>query len=552
MSVVDRLKGLMPGQRDPRADVGVLALRVDALRRFALAGEGYLPEQRLVTARTVVDRAGERLALSSSHTVVALAGATGSGKSTIFNALAGFQLSRVGVRRPTTGVAHACIWGASGAAPLLDWLSVPPQHRFSRESALDGNDEAQLRGLVLLDLPDFDSVEAAHRVEVDRMLRLVDLVVWVMDPQKYADRVVHESYLSQFTEHRDITVVVLNQADRLTRADSERCVADLKTLLERDGLPGVPCFATSAKGQPGLDALRTLLSQTIVKREAALRRMTGDVAAAVAELRPLVAKPPVDEHVDQAVATRLTDALAAAAGVPIVADASERTYKHRAAQRMGWPLVRWLRRFRPDPLKRLHLGTAPAGMLSATSLPEATAAQQAAVGLAARAVADHAGADLPEPWPDAIVQASRSRLADVPDALDTAIAGSQLGLDDPPSWWKVVGVVQWIGAAIALVGLVWLVVRYALLFFGLPDLRGPLIGWLPLPTALLAGGLLAGLLISVLVRPFVTSGARRARKRTARRLRAAVAQVAADHVIGPVVDVRHAYGVARAALDAAD
>jgi GTP-binding protein EngB required for normal cell division len=552
MSVVDRLKGLVPGQRDPRADVAVLARRVDALRRFIRASEGYVPEPTLVAARTVVDRAGERLALSSSHTVVALAGATGSGKSTIFNALGGFQLSRVGVRRPTTAVAHACIWGASGAEPLLDWLSVPPQHRFSRESALDGNDEAALRGLVLIDLPDFDSVEVGHRVEVDRLLRLVDLVVWVMDPQKYADKLVHETYLRQFSEHRDITVVLLHQADRLSRADSERCVADLRILLEHDGLPGVPCFATSAKGQPGLDALRILLSQTVTKRESALRRMTGDVATAVTDLRPLVVKSPVDERVEPAVATRLTDALAAAAGVPIVADASERTYKHRAAQRMGWPVVRWLGRFRPDPLKRLHLGTAPRGVLAATSLPEATAAQRAAVGLAARAVADHAGADLPAPWPDAVVEASRSRLADVPDALDTAIAGSQLGLDEPPTWWKVVGVVQWIAAAVAYAGLAWLVVRYALLFLGLPDMRGPLVGWLPLPTALLIGGLLAGLLIGVVVRPFVASGARRARKRTARRLRAAVAQVAADHVIGPIVDVRHAYGVARGALDAAD
>src|SRR5206468_1274675 len=101
------------------------------------------------------------------------------------------------------------------AGTLLGWLGVPPSRRFGRESALDGDDEAPLRGLVLLDLPDFDSVETAHRVEVDRLLALVDLVVWVLDPQKYADEVVHRRYLSQFREHHDITVVVLNQADKL-------------------------------------------------------------------------------------------------------------------------------------------------------------------------------------------------------------------------------------------------------------------------------------------------------------------------------------------------
>jgi hypothetical protein len=47
------------------------------------------PKSELAAARALVERAGERLALSRTHTVVALAGSTGSGKSSIFNALAG-------------------------------------------------------------------------------------------------------------------------------------------------------------------------------------------------------------------------------------------------------------------------------------------------------------------------------------------------------------------------------------------------------------------------------------------------------------------------------
>ena len=37
---------------------------------------------------------------------MALAGATGSGKSSLFNALLGEEVSAPGVRRPTTGTAH--------------------------------------------------------------------------------------------------------------------------------------------------------------------------------------------------------------------------------------------------------------------------------------------------------------------------------------------------------------------------------------------------------------------------------------------------------------
>src|SRR6478672_9714594 len=51
-------------------------------------GDGFRQEL-LDDAEAVLKRAGERLRLSGNHTVVALAGGTGSGKSTLFNALSG-------------------------------------------------------------------------------------------------------------------------------------------------------------------------------------------------------------------------------------------------------------------------------------------------------------------------------------------------------------------------------------------------------------------------------------------------------------------------------
>src|SRR4029453_8302739 len=126
-----------------------------------------------------------------------------------------------------------------------------PRPRFIRESAVDGDDEASLRGVVLLDLPDFDSVERGHRLEVDRLLGLVDQVVWVVDPQKYGDRILHKAYLRQFSAHAGVTIVVLNQDDRLSAHDTEVVLADLKRLLEEDGLVSAPVMATSAK-QPGM------------------------------------------------------------------------------------------------------------------------------------------------------------------------------------------------------------------------------------------------------------------------------------------------------------
>ncbi|GAB3949143.1 GTPase [Micromonospora vulcania] len=541
---------------DQRVDPDALIARLEAVRRFLTAADGLLPDTELVPAHTLVERAGTRLALSRDHTVVALAGATGSGKSSLFNALARLELSPVGVRRPTTGVTHACVWGPlEGATRLLDWIGVLPRHRFVRESALDADDETALHGLILLDLPDFDSVQRSHRLEVDRLLGLVDQVVWVVDPQKYADRVIHDSYLREFHRHRDVTLVVLNQADRLPPADLPWVLDDLRRLLDADGLTGVPLLATTAIDPAGMVGLRSALERTVAERQAALRRLAGDVDTVVAGLDELVGSARPAGGPDDTAVGALNKALAGAAGVSAVTEAVEQAYRHRAGAATGWPVVRGWRRLRPDPLRRLHLPgpsdgpTDPAeSLVAATSVPDPTAAQRSALGLAIRAVADRAAAELPAAWPAAVTAAARSRLGDLPDALDRAIAGTDLGLGRRPLWWRLVGGVQWLVTLAALVGLGWLVLGYALRALGLPALDNPMVGQVPLPTLLLLGGLLAGLLVAALTRPAVRWAARRARSRAEQRLTAEVARVGEEYVLAPVRIVLGSYAQARDAL----
>ncbi|SCL23313.1 GTP-binding protein EngB required for normal cell division [Micromonospora nigra] len=555
--IVGRVREVFRGDR--RVDPDVLVYRLEAVRRLLEVVDGLLPDTELVAAHTLVERAGTRLALSRDHTVVALAGATGSGKSSLFNTLARMDLSPVGVRRPTTGVTHACVWGPlDGGSRLLDWIGVLPRHRFVRESVLDGDSESGLHGLILLDLPDFDSVQRTHRLEVDRLLGLVDLVVWVVDPQKYADKVVHTGYLREFHRHRDVTLVVLNQADRLPEAELPRVLADLRRLLDADGLPGVPLLTTTAVDPNGVVGLRNALERTVFERQAALRRLDGDVDAVVAGLGGLIGQPGPVVGADDPAVVSLERALAGAAGVSAVADAVEQAYRHRGAAATGWPLVRGWRRLRPDPLRRLHL-PGPAGevdqpaesLVAATSVPDPTAAQRSALGLAVRVLADRASAGLPAAWPTAVTGAARSRLGDLPDALDRAVAGTDLGMDRRPIWWRLVGGLQWLVTLAALAGLGWLAVEYALRALGLPALDNPTVGEVPLPSLLLLGGLLAGLLVAALTRPVVRWAARRARRRAEQRLTEAVAAVGEEYVLAPVHAVLASYADARELLQAA-
>ncbi|MCB0914014.1 MAG: ABC transporter, partial [Propionibacteriaceae bacterium] len=186
-------------------------------------------------------------------------GATGSGKSSTFNALTGLDLSSVGVRRPTTSWASACIWGQEGAEELLEWLGIPPRHQTMRDSMLDtGRQDEALQGVVLLDLPDHDSTEVSHHLEVDRLVVLADLLVWVLDPQKYADAAIHDRYFAPLASHRDVMVVVLNHIDTVPAEKRDAMIADVRRLLAADGLDEVPVIAISARHGEGVDELRGL------------------------------------------------------------------------------------------------------------------------------------------------------------------------------------------------------------------------------------------------------------------------------------------------------
>ena len=176
------------------------------------------------------------------------------------------EVARVGVRRPTTSTPTAAVWGGEPAGELLDWLGVGSRHLVEGDGP--GEHVGSLDGLVLLDLPDVDSRETQHRVEAERVLELVDLFVWVTDPQKYADARLHDDHVAALSAHEAVTIVVLNQADRLSADDLARCRTDLTRLMERDGLPGATVLATSARTGAGVDELRQRLANTVASRAA--------------------------------------------------------------------------------------------------------------------------------------------------------------------------------------------------------------------------------------------------------------------------------------------
>jgi hypothetical protein len=189
------------------------------------------------------------------------------------------------VTRPTTRHVHACVWGMQGVAPLLDWLNVQRRHRYARASVLDSG-ETDLDGLVLLDLPDHDSVVTASMAAVDRLSKLADMVIWVLDPQKYADAAVHNRYLIPLAGHASVFTVVLNQIDTLPPEQIRDCEQDLRRLLDAEGLAETPVLPVSARTGAGLSELHALLMQTVRRNRTVTDRIAADIDAVIGGFEP--------------------------------------------------------------------------------------------------------------------------------------------------------------------------------------------------------------------------------------------------------------------------
>jgi 50S ribosome-binding GTPase len=472
-----------------------LSTRLSALARLvqigsARTGPDGISPKLIDDAGQLLARAGERLRLSSSHTVVALAGGTGSGKSSLFNRIAGADFSTVGVTRPVTRDVHACVWGVSGSGPLLEWLSVPSRYRYARASALDSGEQS-MAGLVLLDLPDHDSVMSHATDQVDQLVELADLMIWVLDPQKYADAAVHRRFLVPLAGHSEVLAVVLNQSDLLTPEQLEDCVNDLRRLLDSEELHDVQIVVTSAATGAGLDTLLTLLADTVSARKAATARIAADVDGVVTRFLPFagaesgpftaagrqagagggrVGRQPGDESADSTTVarilggapSRLAAAFARAAGVSAIGDALQSARELRAVDYVGWP-VTWLidRIVHRDPVRKIRLGRLWSELRGVTAGP--SGAQKSEIDNALTELADEVSPALPKPWSNTIRTAIRSRADEIPAALGERIGAALPAENNIPPWWRAIGVWQGLLLGGSVVALAWIAV---ILVFG--------------------------------------------------------------------------------------
>ena len=160
--------------------------------------------------------------------------------------------------------------------------------------------------------------------------------------------------------------------------------------------------------------------------------------------------------------------------------------------------------------------------------------QRARSDSAIRRLGDSAARGVAGPWVAAIRSAVNTAAEKLPDALDQAVVSTDLGVDRRPRWWAVVNVLQWLAVVAAVVGGVWLLALAVVGWLRLPEIGTPDWGPLPVPTALLLGGILLGILLAVASRIAAGIGGNRRADAVRTTLGAAVASAADEVVVAPV------------------
>ena len=318
----------------PEVALGHLTRAIEAARVLGLP---------TLDAEGVRSGAEARLGYPADAYVLALIGGTGVGKSSLLNALAGEPVTLASARRPTTDEAVAWIPTESRADldQLLDWLAV---------SQVVEHDDGLVPGVAILDLPDIDSVDQKHRDRVELLLPKVDAVVWVTDPEKYHDAVLHDDFLRRWIPRLDHQAIVVNKSDRLggdgssaVRRDLQR---DLETRLAVAGRRRPPIIVTSAlRGHEELGELKRWLGKQVEAKRVVRDRIVATVSESILGLardagidptRP--AQPFLPPNARRAATQAVTFAVLRAIGLPEVEQQAIAATRARARARGTGPI----------------------------------------------------------------------------------------------------------------------------------------------------------------------------------------------------------------------
>jgi energy-coupling factor transporter ATP-binding protein EcfA2 len=483
-------------------------------------------------AAKVRETARTRLGFPSDAYVLALAGGTGVGKSTLLNALAGTEVSPASARRPTTAdpVAWVPVERRRELSGLLSWLGVTQvrEHRAN-----------ELSELAVIDLPDFDSIAPEHRARVDALLPRVDAVAWIVDPEKYKDEVMHGGYLRTFAPRLRHQIVVLNRTDLLRSEDATRVSDDMRAQLRREGINDVGIALTRARDgaagvaefrewlDSGVHAKRVIASRVVAESQQAVRDLATRGGVYGDNVAPLVDPKRRDRALDlvargvlalvdipglerQAVAaTRLA---ARPRGAGPFGHLTSLIYRLAGRARASADPAGYLRRWQ----ERGSLAPAvePLRELIAATMPSVPGPVRVALG------------GLNDPT---VIE---GRLA---STIDRSLTAESAEFRVPTSWfWSIIGLAQYAVTAVLIFCAIWFGALFLIDGAPVGSVDLPYIGPMPTPAVLLIATLVIGFFLAQLLRLHAGWLGRRWARRIAKRTTREVHERVNDSLLLPI------------------
>ncbi|MEY3289535.1 MAG: hypothetical protein RLZZ419_1777, partial [Pseudomonadota bacterium] len=157
------------------------------------------------TPEALFASAGLGMQADTRPLIVAFMGGTGVGKSSLLNRLAGKAIAKAGIERPT-----------SREVTLFHHHSVAIQHfpeqlPLAKITVYQHDDETK-KNIVWIDMPDFDSTEQGNKQLVLQWLPHIDVLIYVVSPERYRDEKAWRLLLAEGAKHA--WLFVLNQWDR--------------------------------------------------------------------------------------------------------------------------------------------------------------------------------------------------------------------------------------------------------------------------------------------------------------------------------------------------
>lgn len=227
--------------------------------------QGYLKQSVTQGLFTLDQRSPEQLFATdnsdSRPLIVAFIGGTGVGKSSLLNRLAGQAIAKAGVERPTSREVTLYHHQSLHLQQLPG--SLPLQ-----KTRISQHNNPQNAHIVWIDMPDFDSVEQANKALVFEWLPHIDVLIYVVSPERYRDSKAWQLLQAEGGKHA--WLFVMNQWDRAVTAQLE----DFKQQLNKAGFSEPMVFYSSCI-EPDTDQFSELLAQLdALSSEQAMRQMT--------------------------------------------------------------------------------------------------------------------------------------------------------------------------------------------------------------------------------------------------------------------------------------